>query len=762
MAKGTKQVTPDEYDAVVIGSGFGGSVAATIFAESGKSVLILERGTFWGNPEGPAHKWPPSSPSPSPTVYRQYWPRPNNHKGLVYVAHSIYKERPLRASTNDLGLRVNPNGLYRITRFEDDNGNVDIVSGSGVGGGSLFYSGVNLKPESEILQRLGLEGLEGVGGGDDYFQKALRWMRTFRGRINKIVTKVPVPHRQGTHIQLPSDGQVPDYEMPDPDLPSQRRYEEDYLLIDRSRVLKWAHEDATGDDDYDKIDANMPAKVGDWQPLPLSVVEYDPLEQKEQRTVLTNGIDPNDTDVTVDDAIRLPTASSLDANTHFQISIDSEIMTVTNVSGNVLTVDRGVHATTAADHAQYADVSFVFPTDSDNKNAFCIRQGRCMLGCMPSARHTLYKTLEKLRDKTGVDLEIKSESEVDQIEQMADGSYLIHGTRRLRDVDGNAILDEDGNETTQVFSAKATTVFLAGGVLGSTEIILKSQENGLPVNNFVGHKFSTNGDFFAFALDPQLNQDTKRPRYGRPNPTDGPINASGFHISFEETGSESDTRIDVHVEDCGIPATFAELIKNLLPNIRSRPKLAAHLVEVAASLTLNRGPYSERNRPDTTDKKDSHETEQAMIQNVYLFHAMGACPKDKEPLGTFTLKNRKLKLRFNDKPLDRTNPIFQKVTAVCQKLADQMNATFEHSPFLALKDEDRFTVVHPLGGIPIGSDSDESAANEFGQLFKDTGEPLAGLYVVDASAIPGSLAVNPTLTIVAQAIKAVEHALDNS
>ena len=35
-----------------------------------------------------------------------------------------------------------------------------------------------------------------------------------------------------------------------------------------------------------------------------------------------------------------------------------------------------------------------------------------------------------------------------------------------------------------------------------------------------------------------------------------------------------------------------------------------------------------------------------------------------------------------------------------------------------------------------------------------------GLIVVDGSAIPGALAVNPTLTITAQALKAVRHALD--
>lgn len=54
--------------------------------------------------------------------------------------------------------------------------------------------------------------------------------------------------------------------------------------------------------------------------------------------------------------------------------------------------------------------------------------------------------------------------------------------------------------------------------------------------------------------------------------------------------------------------------------------------------------------------------------------------------------------------------------------------------------------------------------NEFGQVFDGSKQPgstdtLPGLFVVDGSAIPGAVAVNPTLTIAAQALKAVIKAL---
>ncbi len=59
----------------------------------------------------------------------------------------------------------------------------------------------------------------------------------------------------------------------------------------------------------------------------------------------------------------------------------------------------------------------------------------------------------------------------------------------------------------------------------------------------------------------------------------------------------------------------------------------------------------------------------------------------------------------------------------------------------------------------------DGVVNEFGQVYdgsKKTTDPKAlhpGLYIVDGSVIPGALAANPTLTISAQALRAVERAV---
>jgi cholesterol oxidase len=87
-----------DYDWLVIGSGFGGSVSALRLCEKGYSVGVLECGRRFADDDFPRSTW---------DLRRYFWaPR--------------------------LGMR----GIFRLSTFKD----VAIVSGSGVGGGSLGYA----------------------------------------------------------------------------------------------------------------------------------------------------------------------------------------------------------------------------------------------------------------------------------------------------------------------------------------------------------------------------------------------------------------------------------------------------------------------------------------------------------------------------------------------------------------------------------------------------------------------------------------------
>ena len=76
----------------------------------------------------------------------------------------------------------------------------------------------------------------------------------------------------------------------------------------------------------------------------------------------------------------------------------------------------------------------------------------------------------------------------------------------------------------------------------------------------------------------------------------------------------------------------------------------------------------------------------------------------------------------------------------------------------------KLVVTHPLGGCPIAPTNADGVVDELGRVFdgskpKGAKDVLPGLFVVDGSTIPGAVATNPTLTIAAQALKAINAAL---
>jgi len=99
-----------DYDWIVVGSGFGGSVSALRLAEKGYKVAVLECGKRFTDKDFPKSTW---------DIRRYFWaPR--------------------------LGLR----GIFRLTTFKD----VSVVSGSGVGGGSLGYANTLYVPPSKFFK----------------------------------------------------------------------------------------------------------------------------------------------------------------------------------------------------------------------------------------------------------------------------------------------------------------------------------------------------------------------------------------------------------------------------------------------------------------------------------------------------------------------------------------------------------------------------------------------------------------------------------
>jgi cholesterol oxidase len=110
---------PEHFDAVVIGSGFGGSVMAYRLADAGLRVCLLERGK----------RYPPGS----------------------------FARSPREMSANFWDPSDGRQGLFQVWRF----GGIDGLVSAGLGGGSLIYANVLLRKDERWFVR------PNPAGGDD-------------------------------------------------------------------------------------------------------------------------------------------------------------------------------------------------------------------------------------------------------------------------------------------------------------------------------------------------------------------------------------------------------------------------------------------------------------------------------------------------------------------------------------------------------------------------------------------------------------------
>lgn len=138
----------------VIGTGFGGTMTALSIGRAmkarakGETICMLERGTWWSTPVGTVQDVEVRAPDLLEQHGQpvQAWPAVDHFKGLVDIV--------LRC----LRRRGNEDGLYQITQFGKKgwfglrkNDGISVVHASGVGGGSLIYSNVTIRPPEFVF-----------------------------------------------------------------------------------------------------------------------------------------------------------------------------------------------------------------------------------------------------------------------------------------------------------------------------------------------------------------------------------------------------------------------------------------------------------------------------------------------------------------------------------------------------------------------------------------------------------------------------------
>ena len=146
-----------DYDYIVVGSGFGGSVSALRLAEKGYRVAVLEQGRRVSHQDMEAA---------SRDLSRLFW-----LPGLGW--HGFFSQQIFR--------------------------HVGIVAGVGVGGGSLVYAAVLLKPKPAFFQETSWSrlGVDWEGELAPHYETAMRMLgRTIEPHFDRMDDWLPRRHRR--------------------------------------------------------------------------------------------------------------------------------------------------------------------------------------------------------------------------------------------------------------------------------------------------------------------------------------------------------------------------------------------------------------------------------------------------------------------------------------------------------------------------------------------------------------------------------------
>jgi len=365
----------ERYDVVVIGSGFGGTITALSLARAfkhrarGERILMLERGTWWTTPVGTVQDKEVKTygflrEQGQPV---QFWSSAENFRGFL----DLY--------TRCVRRKGNEDGLFDLTMFGRkglfglrENDGVTILRASGVGGGSLVYANVTIRPPNAVLEDP-------------------RWPLTWSAQ------------QRDESYELARDA----------------------IGLGVVRAL------------YDRDVAADPSKAVPTPPNPvntgLSNVATRSARLSPRWKHLPDPLNPRR------GLRRLDPAHSTPGDGDNAVWIDRARVFQTQIAS--LTDELGMVDSSINDINPEPGP---FETKGAPKN-YCERQGRCIIGCLPGARHTLNKQLmgailgtPKGDPPAFPDLDLKALCEVDVVEALSGGGYRVHYDERDPENPGRA------------------------------------------------------------------------------------------------------------------------------------------------------------------------------------------------------------------------------------------------------------------------------------------------------------------------------------
>lgn len=274
----------------------------------------------------------------------------------------------------------------------------------------------------------------------------------------------------------------------------------------------------------------------------------------------------------------------------------------------------------------------------------------------------------------------------------------------------------------------ADIVVLSAGTLGSTEILLRSREAGLPVSNLLGTRFTGNGDVLGFSY----NSDVEINGVGWGQHPPGQLEPVGPCITGAiDNRQVADVEMGTITEEGVIPGALGPLLPAALAT-------TAKAVGVDTDAGLGDEVKEHRRELDSLVRGPYH----GAVNHTQIYLVMA----HDDAGGTMHLEDDRLRVRW---PGVGRGELFDRISDDLEKATDPLGGIYLRNPLWTRVLGDSLVTVHPLGGCPMGEDAASGVVNHKGQVFAGTegSDVHEGLYVSDGSVLPRPVGVNPLFTI---------------
>lgn len=393
----------------------------------------------------------------------------------------------------------------------------------------------------------------------------------------------------------------------------------------------------------------------------------------------------------------------------------------------------------------------------------CVACGDCVSGCNYGAKNTTL--MNYLPDAYRHGAEIFTCAKVQHLERTEAGWKVY--------------VENLQEPTAQPLVVTADIVILAAGTLGSTEILLRSREKGMPISDRIGARFSCNGDVLAFGYNTDWTKggnqgqmlanislgdifgrdgDQRHAVYGvgagsqsvAPPPLrqQTPLQPGPCIAGIIDMRDQEKLEDGLVIEEGVIPGAFASIMP---PMLFFADALEGNFFEYGDTKLRLEDAQQLGNAILNDPANMAEESYRGPVSRTQTYLVMSHDSAN----GQIVLENNRAQVKW---PGVGGEPVYSRNDQILKEANAAVRGMYVPNPLWSDALQKRVVTVHPIGGCPMADHGAAGVVNDKCQVFCDSSSPAVyeNLYVCDGAVIPSALGVNPLLTISAVAERACE------